>query len=148
GVATGKFSPPGGCGVGNVLCDANGDGINDRGALLSDDVPFNTFNTRAEIDVQARFTDNISAYMKLRAHFDGTSAFTDAHMAQHFLADAHWGDGRGTVLEVQGNDYMLDLPSLYADINYGSFWVRVGQQQIAWGEALFFRVLDVPNGLD
>lgn len=26
--------------------------------------------------------------------------------------------------------------------------VRVGQQQIAWGQALFFRVLDLPSGLD
>ena len=32
--------------------------------------------------------------------------------------------------------------------NSGSLWVRVGQQQIAWGEAYFFRVFDVPNGLD
>ena len=30
----------------------------------------------------------------------------------------------------------------------GPLWVRIGQQQIAWGEALFFRVADVANGLD
>lgn len=28
------------------------------------------------------------------------------------------------------------------------FWVRIGNQQIAWGESVFFRVMDVPNGLD
>ncbi len=141
----GNFSAT--CGAG-AACDANGDGIGDAGAALAEDVPFNTFNTRAEIDIQAKFNDNISGYMKIRAYFDGTSAFTDAHFSQHFLADADWGGGRGNLLEVQKNDYMVDLPALYFDFNYGSLWMRVGQQQIAWGEALFFRVLDVPNGLD
>jgi len=45
-------------------------------------------------------------------------------------------------------DWMLDLPAAYVDYNHGPLWVRVGNQQIAWGEAIFFRVLDVPNGLD
>ncbi|WP_443586344.1 DUF1302 family protein, partial [Salmonella enterica] len=30
----------------------------------------------------------------------------------------------------------------------GPLWIRAGNQQIAWGEALFFRVADQPNGLD
>jgi hypothetical protein len=37
---------------------------------------------------------------------------------------------------------------LYLDYNNGPVWIRAGNQQIAWGEAIFFRVLDVPNGLD
>ena len=43
---------------------------------------------------------------------------------------------------------MLDLPALYLDYNKGPVWLRVGNQQIAWGEALFFRVFDVVQGLD
>ncbi len=58
------------------------------------------------------------------------------------------GGQRGSVLEVAGNDYMVDLPSLYLDYNHGPLWLRFGNQTIAWGEAIFFRVLDVPNGLD
>ena len=53
-----------------------------------------------------------------------------------------------TRLEVCGKDYMVDLPSFYFDYNSGPFWLRVGNQQIAWGESIFFRVLDNPNGLD
>ena len=34
------------------------------------------------------------------------------------------------------------------DIEFGPVLLRVGNQQIAWGDAIFFRVLDVPNGLD
>ena len=43
---------------------------------------------------------------------------------------------------------MLDLPALYLDYNKGPLWLRVGNQQIAWGEALFFRVFDAVQGLD
>lgn len=43
---------------------------------------------------------------------------------------------------------MVDIPALYLDYVNGPLWLRVGQQQIAWGEGLFFRVADQPNGLD
>ena len=57
-------------------------------------------------------------------------------------------DGYGSALENNGQDYMLDIPALYLDYNKGPLWLRVGNQQIAWGEALFFRVFDVVQGLD
>ncbi len=43
---------------------------------------------------------------------------------------------------------MIDIPALYLDWNRGPLWVRLGNQTIAWGEAYFFRVMDVANGLD
>lgn len=58
------------------------------------------------------------------------------------------GGQHGSVLEVATKDFMMDLPSLYLDYNSGPLWLRFGNQTIAWGEAIFFRVLDVPNGLD
>jgi len=135
--------------TGAGACGAAG-APNAAGASRYGDVPFNMFNTRAEIEVQAKFNENVAAYARVRAYFDGTSTFTDdnVQMEKHFLTDTGWGDGRGNLLEVQNNDFMLDIPSLYADINLGSAWFRIGQQQIAWGEALFFRVFDVANGLD
>ena len=57
-------------------------------------------------------------------------------------------DGRGSAFEANDDDYMLDLPALYLDYNKGPLWLRVGNQQIAWGEALFFRVFDSVQGLD
>src|SRR5690606_9887598 len=36
----------------------------------------------------------------------------------------------------------------FLDYNRGPINVRLGNQQIAWGQAIFFRVFDVPNGLD
>lgn len=154
----GAFSTGNGCiganwfGLGPTdaaACGAPGS-INPAGTSRYGDVPFNMFNTRAEVEVQAKFNENVAAYARVRAYFDGTSTFTDdnVQMEKHFLTDTGWGDGRGNLLELQNNDMMLDIPSLYADINLGSAWFRIGQQQIAWGEALFFRVFDVANGLD
>jgi len=57
------------------------------GASRYGDVPFNMFNTRAEIEVQAKFNENVAAYARVRAYFDGTSTFTDdnVQMEKHFF---------------------------------------------------------------
>jgi hypothetical protein len=51
-------------------------------------------------------------------------------------------------LEWAGKNYQVYFPALFLDYNEGPLDVRLGMQQIAWGQALFFRVLDVPDGLD
>jgi hypothetical protein len=117
------------------------------GAGIAEDSSVNLFNTRAEFDLQANnITDDINAYMKLRVYFDGTSNFNDEIVGDHFQENFY--GNRGALLEAQTNDIIIDIPALYFDYNKGPLWVRVGQQQIAWGEALFFRVFDVANGLD
>ncbi len=51
-------------------------------------------------------------------------------------------------LEVAGKNYMIDLPALLVEYKSGNLTVRAGNQQIAWGQAIFFNTLDLPNGLD
>ena len=51
-------------------------------------------------------------------------------------------------LEWAGPNYMVYFPALVLDFNHGPLNVRVGNQSIAWGQAIFFRVLDVVDGLD
>ena len=118
------------------------------GARAKDDNPFNLFATRAEIDIQAQWTDQIKSFVKIRAFSDYQEAFTNGQVDSHFNGDFGYKGGRGNLLEYNTPNFMLDLPSAYVDYNNGSLWLRVGQQQIAWGEAYFFRVFDVPNGLD
>lgn len=134
----------------NRIIAAGGDpcaGGNLGGNQISDSSTINMFNTRAEFDIQANnITDRINGYMKLRVYFDGTSNFNDEITGDAFAQDLR-GD-RGNLLELNSPDFLVDIPALYFDYNKGPLWVRVGQQQIAWGEALFFRVFDVANGLD
>lgn len=111
---------------------------------------FNLFATRAEIDVQAQWSDSIKTFVKFRAFGDAVNNFGDAFSSDLFRSTgAGWHGARaGNVLEWNSPSFIVDVPAAYLDYNSGPLWVRVGQQQIAWGEAYFFRVFDVPNGLD
>lgn len=119
-----------------------------QGLAGQDDFDVTMFNTRAEVDVQARFSRKLSGYMKARAYFWGEDLFTDGRVGDHFSQKGMFHGDAGNILEVSGGDLLLDFPALYFDYNDGPLWIRVGQQTIAWGEALFFRVMDVANGLD
>ena len=123
-------------------------GFSAQGVAGQDDFDVTMFNTRAEVDVQARFSRKLSGYMKARAYFWGQDLFTDGRVGDHFSQKGMFHGDAGNILEVSGSDLMLDFPALYFDYNDGPLWIRVGQQTIAWGEALFFRVMDVANGLD
>jgi len=56
--------------------------------------------------------------------------------------------GNGWMLRGGGNDFKAEMWQAYTDYRNGGWWVRLGKQQIAWGEALGLRVLDTVNPLD
>lgn len=58
------------------------------------------------------------------------------------------GKSNPVPLEWSGRNYMVDFPALFAQYNAGSLTLRLGNQTIAWGQAIFFRVFDVANGID
>lgn len=51
-------------------------------------------------------------------------------------------------LEWSGKNYLVYFPALVLEYTHGGMNLRIGNQQIAWGQAIFLRVFDVPNGLD
>lgn len=58
------------------------------------------------------------------------------------------GGGNPNPLEWTGQNYQIYFPALFLEYNSGPLNMRLGNQQIAWGQAIFFRVFDVVNGLD
>ena len=116
-----------------------------RPASFEEDNDWNLNITRGQLDIDAKFSDSLKFVAKVRAIYawDTYDSYGDTNYFETPLR----GDC-ATRLEVCGEDYMIDLPSFYLDWNSGKFWLRAGNQQIAWGESLFFRVLDTPNGLD
>ena len=159
-------------GLGALTCDPTS-----RSNITAQEPDWTQFATRAEIDIQARFTENLSGYMKIRGYreehqhdfLESYDYFGDEGVngvnnpeSENFFGLGVLGagiptlqyrntpldDGRGSALEHNEEDYMLDLPAFYLDYNKGPLWLRVGNQQIAWGEALFFRVIDQVQGLD
>lgn len=122
---------------------------------------FNLQQLRTHLDLQVSFTPSLSGRMLLRGIYDlgeydnfnpdkvGSDADGYLYGKPNFFEyDRYNKGGCQNRLEVCGRRYMADLPNLTLDYQEGPLLVRVGNQQIAWGQALFFRVLDVPNGLD
>lgn len=123
---------------------------------------WNVFATRAEVDVQFTLSNNLTGFMKVRGFYqpDVFEDWKGFDESDHVYGAANGARGRtdhfgfnhhgkeATYLSISDNHYMIDVPALYLDWVKGPWWVRVGQQQIAWGEGLFFRVADQPNGLD
>ncbi len=142
-----------------------------RANVQAEENDWNQWATRLEIDVQGRLSENVTLYTKFRGyaenpqddflrHYDYFGNASIANGVDHpetaifglgarrVFRNTPLDGGYGSALENNGQDYMLDIPALYLDYNKGPLWLRVGNQQIAWGEALFFRVFDVVQGLD
>jgi hypothetical protein len=115
---------------------------------FNNDERWNLMATRAEVDFNLKFDENWTGFVKVRGYY--TADIIDEYgKPNNFEVNMSGLNGDcGNRLEACGRNYMVDLPSAYLDYNNGPLWVRVGNQQIAWGEALFFRVADVANGLD
>ncbi|MBL4780904.1 MAG: hypothetical protein JKX92_01575 [Porticoccaceae bacterium] len=115
------------------------------------DNDWNLMATRAEVNFSITINEDVKAFIKVRGFysadvFNDVSIKSGAKDVNQFKVDHH---GKcATIFEVCDDDFMIDLPSAYIDYSLGDFWFRIGNQQIAWGEAIFFRVMDAPNGLD
>ncbi len=128
---------------------------------------FNYHILRAELELGMKFTSDLSLTARLRAIGDpgDYSDFNAGSVAglqggiQGGLPEIYGGapnlfqyhvqgDKHPNPLEIAGPNYMVYFPALFLDYNHGPLDVRLGNQQIAWGQAIFFRVLDVPDGLD
>ncbi len=135
--------PPGGDGVGIATAGLVPPTFTKSDSSLDND--WNVFATKAELDFTISINDNFSAFAKLRGYYQ-PDVFEEFGENNGFEVENHGNEA--TFLSMSDDDYMVDIPALYLDYINGPVWIRVGQQQIAWGEALFFRVADVANGLD
>ncbi|MBA4284831.1 MAG: hypothetical protein C0434_04800 [Xanthomonadaceae bacterium] len=129
---------------------------------------FNLHLLRLELEGAMKFTPSLKLVGRLRAVFDpgNYSEFDPLSVSNAATGGISGGDPalyggdpnyfeyqvagvkRPNPLEAAGPNYLVYFPALFLDYQEGPLNVRVGNQQIAWGQALFFRVLDVVNGLD
>lgn len=133
-----------------------------RPATFKDEADINWFATRVDLNFDGKLTESLKATIKLRGIVDETRAVEDAYGtrtvggASTGVGDINsgssfrqaFGGTAGGPLAYATDRALIDLPAFYLDYNNGPLWLRAGNQQIAWGEALFFRVADQPNGLD
>ena len=128
---------------------------------------FNMHILRGEVEMGMKFTNDLKLIARARAIYDpGKYKDFDENKLNGVYGGISGGDPalyQGTPnyfqyrvegakhpnpLEWAGKNYMVYFPTLLLDYNHGPLNVRLGNQQIAWGQAIFFRVLDVVDGLD
>jgi hypothetical protein len=115
---------------------------------------------RARLEADIKLTSNLSLQAKMtaivdpslynehsRAEYDSQAVGKLYGRPNYFRYEVE-GETHPNPLEWSGRNYLINFPALFLDYQNGPLNVRVGNQQIAWGQAIFFRVLDVPNGLD
>jgi len=53
-----------------------------------------------------------------------------------------------TMMKASNDDFRAEVWELYVDLNLRDLWLRIGRQQISWGEMIGGRILDAVNSLD
>jgi hypothetical protein len=99
-----------------------------------------------DLNIFGKFSENWSVTLEPRFFFDMTK-IVDSHFRQYESLPQPFR-GNGWMLRGGGNDFKAEMWQAYADYRGGDWWIRFGKQQIAWGEALGLRVLDIVNPLD
>jgi len=86
-------------------------------------------------------------YSKIRFIGDQTDRMDDElHSYDAFPVDVPKYDW--TMMKASKDEYRFEVWELYIDIEIEKLWLRLGKQQIAWGEMIGARFMDVINPLD
>jgi len=92
-------------------------------------------------------TDSFRAFAIIRATGDTTSLWDDKlHKYNAFPVDVPEYDWM--MMKASEETFRAEVWELYADLTLGNLWLRLGKQQIAWGEMIGGRILDQINALD
>ena len=110
------------------------------GAVSETSGEVQTAETVADFDVGATFASGWSLQAALRTRFDTEDHLEPGRPEQRERSDFN----RRWLL---GDSADAELRELYIDGHIGRAFVRVGKQQIVWGQADGLRVLDVVNPL-
>jgi hypothetical protein len=100
------------------------------------------FHTSVQLKPQYTFTDKFSVFARLFAaneqaewdnHVDDFNAFPKSYPGDWTQSDDNW---------------MIGVKELYADFDTEYLWLRLGKQQVSWGQSDGLRLLDIVNPLD
>jgi hypothetical protein len=109
-----------------------------EGAVSETSKELQTAETVADLDVTATFASGWSVKAALRARADSEDNLEPGRPAQ----DERSSFNRRWIL---GDRADAELRELYVDGHLGRTFLRIGKQQIVWGQADGLRVLDVVN---
>lgn len=118
----------------------NNHGINNSGRTL------NMFRTWGELETTYDPTSELRLYGRFRLIGDNADN-VDSHL-RNFDNFPNDFSGNGWMLRGDNNHVSFEAWELFTDIKVGDLWLRLGKQQIVWGDTPALRLLDVVNPLD
>jgi hypothetical protein len=92
-------------------------------------------------------SDNFKLYAKPRIIWDQTHDI-DRNLRSYDAFPSNVSKNDWTLMKADGDEYRAEVWELYGDIKLGNLWLRLGKQQIVWGEMISTRILDIINPLD
>ena len=92
-------------------------------------------------------TDTFKLFANIRFIYDQTDLLeNDLKTYDAFpLSTPHYGS---TLRAGHDDNVMIEVWEIYADLDLGPLWLRMGKQQIVWGEMFGWRIMDCINPLD
>ncbi len=107
-----------------------------------DRINLKMFNTAVQLKPQYNFTDNVSVFARFIASIDRATE-TDYPGEVDLYPKSYDAD-----LMLTGDEWEIGLKELYMDFDTQYVWLRLGKQQVSWGQSDGLRLLDIINPLD
>ncbi len=107
-----------------------------------DRINLKMFNTAVQLKPQYNFNDNISVFARFIASIDRATE-TDYPVDVDLYPKSYDMD-----MMLTGDEWMIGLKELYMDFDTQYVWLRLGKQQVSWGQSDGLRLLDIINPLD
>ena len=93
-------------------------------------------------------TDVFKVFAKARFTSDQTSQW-DSHLDEYNAFPVDVPSSDWTMMRAgRGDNWRAEIWELYSDLSLGNLWLRLGKQQIAWGEMIGLRMMDAINSVD
>jgi hypothetical protein len=113
-----------------------------KNPLYEENHKFNLVRAFFQTEWEFTPTDRFKLYSKVKLIHDQT----DNMNGDSF--DAFPRSAPSELRIAGNNEYQFEATELYSDINAGRLFLRLGRQQIVWGEMIGGRVMDLINPLD
>jgi hypothetical protein len=109
--------------------------LNIQGRAVFDPDIYKSFNAESVANTQGGITAG------------GGDRYADTGAPNYFQSKGRNGKNLNPT-EFAGRQYMIDFPTALIEYKRDAYNIRLGLQQIAWGQAIFFQTFDMPDGLD
>ena len=121
--------------------------VGNKNPVLKDKLDYILLRTLLQAELSYKPIDVVNFYTKIRAINNSTEKVNNldpGYDAYPTKFDNDW-----TLSRVSNDNNALEAWELYTNLKLGeNLWLRLGRQQVVWGEMVGQRILDIVNPLD